>query len=225
VSKDVRAMFDSIAPRYDLLNHVLSIEQDRWWRRKAAKNALAGKPQARVLDLCCGTGDLALALRKRDPGSRVFAGDFSLQMLLRCLEKGGATPPLQLDALDLPFRDASFDVVTVAFGVRNYADRARGFAEAFRVLRDTGRFVILEFSRPPDTWFGALYRFYSKHVLPRVGAWISRSDGAYKYLPESVAAFLSPAELAAELRVAGFHTVRHESLAGGTVALHVAERV
>lgn len=217
-------MFDAIAPRYDLLNHVLSIEQDRWWRRVAAKRALAGKRAPRVLDLCCGTGDLALALRRRDPEARVQAGDFSREMLLRCREKGGATPPLQLDALRLPFRDAAFDVVTVAFGVRNYQDRAAGFAEAKRVLRADGRLVVLEFSRPPDTWFGALYRVYSKHVLPRLGAWISKSDGAYTYLPESVAAFVSADALAAELRDAGFARVRHESLAGGTVALHVAER-
>lgn len=216
-------MFDAIAPRYDLLNHVLSLEQDRWWRRKAAARALSGKTGPRVLDLCCGTGDLALTLKKRDRTARVHAGDFSREMLVRAREKGAATPPLQLDALRLPFRDASFDVVAVAFGVRNYQDRAAGFAEARRVLAPGGRLVILEFSRPPDTWFGALYRWYSKHVLPRVGAWISRSRGAYTYLPESVAAFLAPAELDAELSRAGFARIRHESLAGGTVALHVAE--
>jgi demethylmenaquinone methyltransferase / 2-methoxy-6-polyprenyl-1,4-benzoquinol methylase len=223
-AREVRAMFDSIAPRYDLLNHVLSIEQDRWWRSRAAKLALVGLNAPRVLDLCCGTGDLALALKRRDRNARVTAGDFSFEMLLRCRDKRGATPPFQLDALRLPFRDGAFDVVTVAFGVRNYADRARGFAEARRVLRSGGRFVVLEFSRPPDNWFGRLYGWYSRNVLPRIGALVSRHRGAYSYLPESVAVFLRPAELSAELTAAGFRVATERMFAGGTVALHVAER-
>lgn len=221
---EVRAMFDSIAARYDLLNHVLSLEQDRLWRRKAAKRALEGRQGARVLDLCCGTGDLALALKRRDRSAQVAVADFSRPMLERARAKGASPIPLQVDALDLPFREEAFDVLTVAFGVRNFADRLRGFHEAHRVLGRGGRYVVLEFSRPPDTMFGALYRWYSKHVLPRLGAWVSRSSGAYTYLPESVAAFLSPEELADELRVAGFSRVSFERLAGGTVALHIAEK-
>lgn len=221
----VREMFDSIAGRYDLLNHVLSLQQDRYWRYRAARRALARTSRPRVLDLCCGTGDLALALKRRDRSAKVFCADFSFAMLRHAKEKQAGDPPMQVDALSLPFANESLDVITVAFGVRNWADRARGFREAARVLRPGGRFVVLEFSKPPDTWFGALYRFYSKHVMPKVGSVLSSNRQAYSYLPESVAAFRSPEELTAELEGAGFQQVEVVTFAGGTVALHTASKL
>jgi demethylmenaquinone methyltransferase/2-methoxy-6-polyprenyl-1,4-benzoquinol methylase len=226
----VRSMFDSIAGRYDLLNHVLSMQQDRLWRRRAAKVVLEslspqpGRATLRVLDLCCGTGDLSAALAARDRSAQVIGADFSLPMLNLARSKGTAAGHVALDALALPLVDSAFDAVTVAFGVRNYADRAVGFAEARRVLRRGGRFAVLEFVQPPRTLFGALFRQYSKHVLPRLGAWIAGSKGAYTYLPESIAAFLTTEQLAAEIGAAGFTPRTVQRFAFGTVALIVAER-
>lgn len=221
----VREMFDSIAGRYDLLNHVLSLQQDRYWRYRAARRALSGFAHPRVLDLCCGTGDLALALKRRDRSAKVFCADFSFPMLQHARDKHAGDPPMQVDALSLPFASESLDVITVAFGVRNWADRTRGFREAARVLRPGGRFVVLEFSKPPDTWFGALYRFYSKYVMPKVGSVLSRNRQAYSYLPESVAAFRSPEDLLSELEAAGFQRVEFVTFAGGTVALHTGSKL
>ena len=222
-SARVRSMFDGIAHRYDLLNHLLSFQMDRLWRRRAASAATRGLDRPRVLDLCAGTGDLARAVLRAAPDGSVFAADFSLQMLAQAARKDPRLRLLGVDALKLPFKAGSFDVVTAAFGVRNFSDRAAGFSEVLRVLRPGGRFVILEFTPPKPGFFGSAYRFYSRAVLPRVGAFLSRDSEAYRYLPESVDRFPTAEELSGELRRAGFRTVEYEKFTFGTVALHCAD--
>src|SRR5437588_11083835 len=170
-------MFSRIAPRYDLLNHLLSLRFDVIWRKRLAHRFrdILARSDARVLDLCCGTGDLALALSKAG-NANVIGADFCHPMLVRAIEKG-APQVLEADALQLPFSDASFDLVTVAFGFRNLADYDGGLREMFRLLRPGGKLGILEFSEVSGM-FGVLYRAYSKHVLPRIGAWLSGDPGA-----------------------------------------------
>jgi demethylmenaquinone methyltransferase / 2-methoxy-6-polyprenyl-1,4-benzoquinol methylase len=204
----VREMFTSIAPRYDLLNHVLSFNVDRlWWRRTA--RSFRGKllqPEARVLDLCCGTGDMTLALRGGgSPSSKIIGADFSHAMLQRATEKTRKTSLrwLEADALQLPFSDNSFDLVTSAFGFRNLADYDAGLREIFRVLRPGGEFGILDFSEPKGL-MGTLYRVYFKHVLPAIGTWISGVKGPYAYLPASVERFPAPDEMLERMRKVGF---------------------
>lgn len=223
-ARRVRGMFDRIAGRYDLLNHLLSMQQDRLWRLRAARRAVEGFSGPSVLDLCTGTGDLARAIQRADRRARVVGADFSLGMLERAAAKDRSLRLAGVDAHDLPFAAGCFDVATVAFGVRNWTDRARGFAEARRVLREGGRLVVLEFAPPPATVLGRIYRVYSQHVLPRVAGLIARDPAAYRYLPDSVERFPPPPALAAELAAAGFRSVECELLAFGTVALHRARR-
>ena len=225
--KDVQAMFASIAPRYDLLNRVLSLGVDRGWRRAAAQEALALGP-ARVLDVATGTGDFALELKSRAPGAEVVGSDFVPQMLEIARSKAAARHlDLRLeegDALNLPYPDGSFDTVTCAFGFRNFADYARGLAEFWRVLAPGGRVVILEFPPPRAGLFGSVFRFYFQHVLPRIGGLISGNAGAYTYLPESVLAFPDPETLAGLMRATGFRT-RYRVLSFGIAAIHVGDRL
>lgn len=208
-------MFTSIAPRYDLLNHVLSFNIDRlWWRNTARTFAhlLAG-PDARVLDLCCGTGDMSFALRSQagESGTQILGVDFSHAMLQRAYSKTLArfnyetqTPRwIEADALHLPFPDAHFNLVTSAFGFRNLADYDAGLREILRVLRPGGECGILDFSEPKGL-LGRFYRLYFKQVLPRVGAMISGVRGPYDYLPNSVERFPSPHEMLGRMRSAGF---------------------
>jgi len=217
----VRAMFDGIASRYDLLNHVLSMQMDRLWRRRAARAAVNGTDRPRVLDLCTGTGDLAAAIRRASPEASLVGGDFSLGMLTHAAGKAEGLRTLGADALALPFRDRSFDAVTVAFGVRNLQDRSVGFSEMKRVLRPGGRLVVLEFAPPPGGVFGAGFKWYTNRLLPRVASFISKNPAAYRYLPESVGKFPTPPALAQEMEEAGFSAVRFENLAFKTVALHI----
>lgn len=208
-ARAVREMFTSIAPRYDLLNHLLSFNIDRlWWRRTAKSFAdVLGRPNARVLDLCCGTGDMAFALRRQ--AGRVPAGitgaDFSHAMLQRASEKSAATSLrwVEADALHLPFPDASFDLVTTAFGFRNLADYDAGLREILRVLRPRGECGILDFGEPGGL-VGKVYRIYFKHVLPAVGTFVSGVRGPYAYLPASVERFPQPVEMLDRMRSAGF---------------------
>jgi demethylmenaquinone methyltransferase/2-methoxy-6-polyprenyl-1,4-benzoquinol methylase len=211
-------MFTSIAPRYDLLNHVLSLNVDRlWWRRTARtfRDVLNG-PDSRALDLCCGTGDMTFALRRAAGKStpQILGVDFSYAMLQRAAAKSsglsaadreGATIPawIEADALNLPFPTAHFDLVTSAFGFRNLADYDAGLSEIVRVLRPSGQCGILDFSEPQGA-MGALYRLYFKHVLPRVGSLISGVEGPYAYLPASVERFPQPEEMLARMKNAGF---------------------
>lgn len=225
-SARVRAMFDQIAPRYDLLNHVLSLNIDTLWRAKTVRS-LAGvleRPNAAALDLCCGTGDLALALASGTK-ARVVGLDFSRPMLDCAHAKSHASVAfIQGDALDVPFRDASFDSISIAFGLRNLASVEGGVAEMFRLVRAGGRVAILEFSRPVVPVFRELFAFYFAHVLPRIGGVISGSYGAYTYLPESVKAFPDQRRLKAIMESAGFENVRYTNLSGGIAALHLGDR-
>jgi len=225
-SRKVREMFTQIAPRYDLLNHLLSLQLDRVWRARTARRleAILNRPDAMVLDLCCGTGDLAFALKKKGR-ARVIGADFAHTMLVRAHEKsatdtGGAVLFLESDALQLPFADASFDLVTAAFGFRNLANYEAGLREMQRVLKSGGTIGILEFTEPPAGFFGNFYRWYFRKVLPKIGGAISGDAAAYKYLPNSVARFFQPEELCELMRGVGLQNVEAMVWTGGTVALH-----
>jgi len=237
-SRQVREMFSRIAPRYDLLNHLLSLRFDVAWRRRLARRfqSVLAQPDVRVLDLCCGTGDLTLALaaeiKSRSPSSRgtILAADFAHPMLVLAKRKASsASQPatvefLEADALALPFADQSFDLVTTAFGFRNLANYAAGLAELYRVLRPGGSVAILEFTEPQSALFGRLFRFYFHRILPKLGGIVSGNTQAYGYLPGSVARFPHPAELANLMGRHGFAQVRAERWTGGIVALHMGQR-
>jgi demethylmenaquinone methyltransferase/2-methoxy-6-polyprenyl-1,4-benzoquinol methylase len=222
-------MFAAVAPRYDFLNHLLSLRRDIAWRRATAK-ALRGvlaKPSSLALDVCCGTGDLAMALARYSAG-KVIGADFCRPMLLRARAKGGRLlrSPLyvEADTLALPFRDGSLDVVSVAFGFRNLASYAAGLREMYRVLKRGGTVAILEFSRVRWPVFGPLFRFYFHQILPHLGTWISGVPGPYEYLPDSVAQFPDQESLAVALAEAGFVTVRYRNFTGGVAALHLGQK-
>lgn len=223
----VRRMFSDIAPRYDLLNHLLSLNIDRLWRRAAARALTDGAPRRLVLDACAGTLDLSLAIAARqDAGGRVVAADFAVPMLELGKPKIGAAAVREVaaDSLRLPFPDATFDGASVAFGVRNLADADAGLRELARVLEPGGRLVVLEFSTPSFAPLAALYRLYFHQVLPRVGALLSRHREAYTYLPESVDDYPSPEAFAAMMRASGFARVRWRRLSGGIATLHAGEK-
>jgi demethylmenaquinone methyltransferase / 2-methoxy-6-polyprenyl-1,4-benzoquinol methylase len=213
-ARAVRDMFTSIAPRYDLLNHVLSFNIDRmWWRRTARTfRHILVRSDARVLDLCCGTGDMTFALRKRAGNSspRILGADFSHAMLQRATgksasaaENGSAPGWIEADALNLPFPNSHFDLVTSAFGFRNLADYDAGLREIFRVLHPGGECGILDFGEPKGM-LGSFYRMYFKQVLPRVGTMISGVRGPYAYLPASVERFPAPEEMLVRMKNACF---------------------
>lgn len=218
----VRDMFGEVAPRYDFLNHLLSMNIDRRWRAKTVRRlrSILDSPGARAVDLCCGTCDLLLAMEK-EARAETFGSDFSHPMLTAAQKKRLRSPLFEADALMLPVRDGTFDLVTCAFGFRNLANYRRGLEEILRVLKPGGAAAILEFSTPPNRAFASLYAAYSRHVLPRIGAAISGSKSAYEYLPESVRKFPGAEELAAEMELAGFQDVRFERMTFGIVALHL----
>jgi demethylmenaquinone methyltransferase / 2-methoxy-6-polyprenyl-1,4-benzoquinol methylase len=221
----ISSMFDSIAPRYDLLNHLLSAGMDRRWRNTAI-DALALPAGARVLDLCTGTADLALAATARVPGASVLGVDFSSEMLRRGLPKV-AGQPIQLvrgDASQIPAASGSVDAVTIGFGIRNVADPGAALLEIARVLRPGGRLAILEFGEPRIPGVRTLYRWYFRYLLPLVGRLVSRHQSAYSYLPASVGAFPPPPEFARRIAAAGFSQVEAVPLTFGIVYLYVATR-
>jgi demethylmenaquinone methyltransferase / 2-methoxy-6-polyprenyl-1,4-benzoquinol methylase len=263
----VRDMFTRIAPRYDFLNHLLSFSLDHVWRRRTAKRFAhtLSRPDARILDLCCGTGDLAFALdRSRSAALRqgtalavpkdeehsgalapevvattkrsssswefhpIIGSDFVEPMLIRAQEKASAARSTvkfaAADALHLPFPDASFDLITTAFGFRNLANYEEGLREFARVLKQDGELAILEFTEPASGPFAGLFRFYFKNILPRIGGAISGNAEAYKYLPGSVSKFPQPQELAALIQKCGFRDVQIASWNFGSVILHSAFR-
>ncbi len=224
----VAAMFDRIAPRYDRLNRLLSLGIDGAWRREALAAALADGP-ARVLDVATGTADMALLLKRARPETQVIGVDFAETMLqvgrAKVARLGLEVSLQRADALALPFADASFDALTVAYGLRNFADVERGLAEMRRVLRVGGRLVVLEFPPPPANLAGRALRWYGRHVMPMIGGWISGDRTAYAYLPASTEAFLAPAELSAAIAAAGFARVQHRLQSFGVSALHVGVAV
>jgi demethylmenaquinone methyltransferase/2-methoxy-6-polyprenyl-1,4-benzoquinol methylase len=226
----VRGMFGRIAPRYDLLNHLLSMNIDRYWRARtvARVSSVLSRSEARALDICCGTGDLMLALESRG-SAHMYGSDFCHPMLVAArqkVEKGRFRSKLfEADALRLPLADASFDLITIAFGFRNLANYQAGFEELRRILRPGGLAAILEFSTPPNPALARLYGFYSRNILPTIGGLISGSKDAYSYLPESVRKFPGAPDLADQMRAAGFANVRFERMTAGIVALHLGERL
>lgn len=216
----VREMFGAIAPRYDRLNRILSLGIDQSWRRRTC-DALGVAPGEMAADLCCGTGDLALELAGR--GAIVVAADFSHRMLTIAAEKG-VRLPAEADCLNLPFAAGTFDLVTVAFGVRNFEDLAAGLAEIHRVLRPGGRVGILEFAAPPGRLFRRIYFSYLRFVVPTLGALVSGRGSAYSYLASSIRGFPDQPKMKTILKEAGFTTVRHVDFALGIAALYIGER-
>jgi demethylmenaquinone methyltransferase/2-methoxy-6-polyprenyl-1,4-benzoquinol methylase len=208
-ARAVREMFSSIAPRYDLLNHVLSFNVDRlwWWRTARSFGSVLSRQDACVLDLCCGTGDMTFALRRRAGRSaaKILGVDFSHPMLQRASHKQAGRPLrwVEADALRLPFPDQQFDLITAAFGFRNLADYDAGLREIARLLRPGGECGILDFGEPRG-FMGKLYRIYFKNVLPAIGTLISGVRGPYAYLPASVERFPAPAQMLERMRRAGF---------------------
>ncbi len=224
----VQRIFSEIAPRYDLLNRVLSLNVDRWWRRRAlAALAWTERPAGVYLDLCAGTLDVgALLARQRGFRGLVVGADFAEPMLRAGEGKAPrdgapALAPVAADAVALPFADGALDGAIVAFGIRNVAGLDAALAEARRVLRPGARFVILEFTTPPNALVRAAYHAYFHRVLPTVGRLVSGHRTAYRYLPESVAHFPPEAALADRMRAAGFDAVRWERLTLGVAAIHV----
>ena len=224
----IQAMFNDIAPTYDLLNHILSFGLDRTWRRKAI-SCLAKYPGGRFLDIASGSGDVALDLLRLSP-RQVVAGDFAYGMLRVFGEKlrhGEALGPIDIvscDALNLPFRDNLFDGTVVAFGIRNFADRGRSLREMHRVLRPGGTSVILELTEPRGFGVAHLYRLYSRFGLPIVGRIVSRNSSAYHYLPDSISTFPAADEFLAMMAGAGFHNTRVRSLTFGSAAIYTGEK-
>lgn len=224
-SAAVQKMFDSIAPRYDLLNHVLSMNIDRlwWWRTARRFRATLARPDAAILDICCGTGDMTLALLRQRPANArpVLAADFSHEMLRRGAEKlrHRNAVVLEADALHLPLADASLDLITTAFGFRNLANYEAGLREFHRALRPGGELGILDFSEPGGL-LGKLYAFYFRRVLPAIGSRLSGVGSAYNYLPSSVHRFPPPAEMLDLIRHTGFEQVSWTPYSFGIAGLY-----
>lgn len=227
--EEVREMFDNIAPKYDLLNHTLSMSIDRVWRRRVVGEVRRAKP-GRILDVATGTGDLAIAMARRIRDVQVLGVDLSEQMLAvarRKIEARGLDGRIFLDRGDaerLAVADASVDVATVAFGVRNFGDLGAGLRELARTIKPGGKVVILEFSRPRNRVFRALYEFYSYKILPRIGGLVSRDKRAYEYLPASVGEFPAPEEFMAMMARAGFRNCRARSQSFGIAQIYIGER-
>jgi demethylmenaquinone methyltransferase/2-methoxy-6-polyprenyl-1,4-benzoquinol methylase len=225
----IAEMFGGIAPRYDLANHVLSLGMDFGWRRRLVRAVASAKPRV-VADLATGSGDVAFALKKHlGPAVEVRGYDFCREMLVVAEGKKAALPQARDvsfafgDCMELPLADESVDVLTIAFGLRNLPDRAQGLREMRRVLRPGGRLLVLEFSQPAR-WFGPVYFFYIRHLMPVIAGALTGKPEAYRYLNASIAAFPGREELAGEIRAAGFAEVRHTGLAAGTVAIHEARK-
>ena len=227
--EEVREMFDNIAPKYDLLNHTLSMSIDRVWRRRVVGEVRRAKP-GRILDVATGTGDLAIAMARRIRDVQVLGVDLSERMLAvarRKIEARGLDGRIVLDRGDaerLAVADASVDVATVAFGVRNFGDLGAGLRELARTIKPGGKVVILEFSRPRNRVFRALYEFYSYKILPRIGGLVSRDKRAYEYLPASVGEFPAPEEFMAMMARAGFRNCRARSQSFGIAQIYIGER-
>lgn len=226
--EDIRAMFGSIARRYDRLNHLLSLSIDRYWRRITVRKLVPFLPHdALILDLCTGTGDLALGLA---PLTRVVGCDFCRPMLALGVKKVDRTNLnekicfVEGDALHLPFPSECFHGVTIGFGLRNLEDYGQGLREMLRVLRVDGVLAVLEFSEPQMPWIRPLYLFYFTRILPKLGKWVSGQESPYSYLPASVKEFPAPGELDKLIQHVGFANVQHDLLTGGVATLHLARK-
>lgn len=228
-ARAVRAMFSGIAGRYDLLNHVLSMNIDRRWRRLARQKlqAILDDPDALVLDVACGTGDLSIELETHAK-ARVIGTDFCRPMLAVAAKKNAAEslsiPYVEGDAMKLGFADDTFDAVTIAFGLRNLSNFKDGLAELHRILKPSGKLAVLEFSSPIVPGFRHLFNFYFTQVLPRIGGGVSGSRGAYEYLPDSVSKFPDQKQLVEMMRETGFEGVEYKNLTGGIAAIHTGEK-
>ena len=222
-------MFATIAGRYDLLNHLLSGNIDKRWRRLVARTLFVtlSNSKARILDVACGTGDLSLTLFESGQ-ARIVGIDFCRPMLAIAASKADSSdsiiPFVEGDALDLPFRDCSFEAATIAFGLRNLTSVEAGFKELLRVLKPGGKVAVLEFSQPITPVLRSLFRIYFTKILPLFGGWISGSKSAYEYLPDSVSRFPDQEALAAMMKAAGFAEVSYQNLTGGIAALHFGTR-
>lgn len=221
-ARAVRAMFSGIARRYDLLNHVLSINVDKRWRKLVRRKlqSILDDPNALVLDVACGTGDLSIELQKHAK-ARVIGTDFCRPMLAVAADKSESITFVEGDAMNLGFADATFDAVTVAFGLRNLSNFRDGLAELHRITKPGGKLAVLEFSSPVVPGFRQLFNFYFAHVLPRIGGAVSGSRGAYEYLPDSVSKFPDQAGLSKLMESVGFSGVEFTNLTGGIAACHV----
>ncbi len=222
-------MFAGIAGRYDLLNHVLSLNIDRRWRRIVAGELreTLDDEDAMVLDVACGTGDLSLELNKNSK-AQIIGTDFCRPMLAfarsKSMAETHAIPYVEGDAMDLPFANDQFDAVTIAFGLRNLANVADGLKGLHRILKPGGRLAVLEFSTPIVPGFGMLFNFYFSYILPRIGGAVSGSRGAYEYLPDSVSKFPNQKNLAELIKTTGFDAVKYRNLTGGIAALHTGSK-
>jgi demethylmenaquinone methyltransferase/2-methoxy-6-polyprenyl-1,4-benzoquinol methylase len=230
---EVRGMFGAIAPRYDLMNRLISFSMDNVWRRRAAKQfaVILARTDSRALDICCGTGDLTMALLRRSRGV-IYGVDFAHPMIVRATQK---TPSLgraggklggyvEGDALSLPFADETFDLITIGFGFRNLANYDAGLREMFRVLKKNGQLGILEFSPPRGRIFPTLHRLYFKYVVRRLGNAISGSGWAYSYLPDSIGRFPTAEELVARMSAVGFSKPGFKLWFGGSFGLHTGTK-
>lgn len=228
-ARAVREMFSGIANRYDLLNHVLSINIDKRWRRLVREKLsdILSDPDAVVLDVACGTGDLSLEMKRGFP-ARVIGSDFCGPMLSIAKKKtsdaGLFIPYIEGDAMRLPFADASFDALTIAFGLRNLSNFADGLKELNRVLKPGGKLAVLEFSYPVVPGLRGLFGFYFTKILPRIGGAVSGSRGAYEYLPNSVSKFPDQKSLTELMRASGFGSVEYTNLTGGIAAIHIGQK-
>jgi len=227
---EVASMFDDVAERYDLTNDLLSLGQDRAWRKEVAK-AVDARPAQKILDLAAGTGASSVALARS--GAEVVAADFSPGMIAEGVRRHGAGSPgggipnltfVQADATALPFADGEFDTVTMSFGLRNVNDPKKALRELLRVTKPGGRLVICEFSHPPSRSFNGLYRFYNDRILPVVAKTVSSNADAYDYLNESIRDWPDQRTLGAWIREVGWHNVAHRNLSMGIVALHRATK-
>lgn len=224
-TKQVEAMFDDIAPKYDFLNHFLSLGIDKIWRRKVIRKIINDNPKD-VLDIATGTADLAILLAKKHSGSKIIGVDLSENMLAvgrRKVEELSLSNRISLkqgDSLSLPFESNTFDVAMVAFGVRNYEDPVKGMAETLRVLRPNGKFYVLEFSMPRKFPMAQLYKFYFWAILPLIGRMVSGHKRAYTYLPESVSAFPDGNNFIHLMQKAGFSDCKFKKLSFGIASIY-----
>jgi demethylmenaquinone methyltransferase/2-methoxy-6-polyprenyl-1,4-benzoquinol methylase len=224
-ARAVRAMFSGIAGKYDLLNHVLSINIDKRWRRLVREklSTILDDPNALILDVACGTGDLSIELQKHAK-ARVIGTDFCRPMLAVAAGKNAVIPFVEGDAMNLAFENNTFDAVTIAFGLRNLSNFKDGLTELHRILKPGGKLAVLEFSSPRVPGFRQLFNFYFTRVLPRIGGAVSGSRGAYEYLPDSVSKFPDQKQLVEMMTRTGFSSVEFQNLTGGIAACHIGTK-